>query len=77
MQNLYHVLGVRPDGEDVVIKAAYRALMLKYHPDTNKTASAKEQAQKINHAYQILSDPIQRANYDTSLKRRRDAEPPH
>ena len=62
----YRVLGVAADSEDVVIRAAYRALMLKYHPDTFKgdRATADRKAKEINAAYEVLGDPAQRARYD-------------
>lgn len=60
----YAVLGVSPASEAVVIKAAFKALMLKYHPDTNNSPDAFERAQAINAAYAILGDPDKRATYD-------------
>lgn len=68
----YAILGVAPDSEEVVIQAAYRALMRRYHPDTNASPEATERATAINAAYSILSDPVARAAYDRS---RRGAEP--
>lgn len=62
----YAVLGVLPHAEDVVIRAAYRALANRYHPDRfqgdPKEAHARMTA--INAAYAVLSDPEQRAAYD-------------
>jgi hypothetical protein len=60
----YAVLGVAPSSDDVVIRAAYRALMLKYHPDTNADARSTLKAARINEAYKILSDASRRARYD-------------
>lgn len=60
----YRTLSVDPTSEDVVIQAAYRALMRRYHPDTNKSAEAVARAQAINTAYAILSDPEKRRAYD-------------
>lgn len=62
--DLYAVLGVSADSEDVVIQAAYRALMRRYHPDTNNSPSAQQKAQGLNHAYSILGNPEERATYD-------------
>jgi curved DNA-binding protein CbpA len=64
-RSLYEILNVSPDAEQVVIDAAYRALMKKYHPD--QAAAAAEpgpSAAEINRAFQILRDPERRADYD-------------
>jgi curved DNA-binding protein CbpA len=63
----YATLGVSPTSEDVVIRAAYLALMRRYHPDRNASAEAAERAQAITHAYQVLSNWRRRSEYD--LKR--------
>lgn len=60
----YAVLGVAPTSDDVVIRAAYRALMLKYHPDTNTDARSTLKAAQINDAFKVLSDAQLRAEYD-------------
>jgi hypothetical protein len=66
--DLYRVLGVAPDCEDFVIQAAYRALMRRYHPDTNRDPEAAQKAQAINEAYAVLGNPKKRANYDASRR---------
>lgn len=60
----YAILGVTPTAEDVVIGAAYRALMRHYHPDTNPDPHAQERAQEVAAAYSMLRDPEKRADYD-------------
>lgn len=74
----YAVLGVSRDSEDIVIQAAYRALMRRYHPDVNQTAESAARSQKINEAYAILSDPDRRAAYDQIRpgEHKRSASPP-
>jgi hypothetical protein len=67
-EDLYAILGVSPDSEDIVIKAAYRALMRRYHPDTNNDADALARAREINAAYAVLEDQQKRAAYDASRK---------
>ena len=62
----YAILGVTPTAEDVVIGAAYRALMRHYHPDTNPDPKAQARAQEISAAYAVLRDPAKRAQYDSS-----------
>ena len=58
----YATLGLSPDSEDVVIRAAYHALMRRYHPDKNPNAAKRAQA--ITAAYEVLGDPRQREAYD-------------
>ena len=53
-----------PAAEDVVIGAAYRALMRHYHPDTNPDPAAQARAREITAAYAVLRDPAKRAEYD-------------
>jgi hypothetical protein len=60
----YAILGVHPAAEDVVIGAAYRALMRHYHPDTNPDPAAQARAREITAAYALLRDPAKRAEYD-------------
>ncbi len=54
--DLYVVLGILPDAEDVVIKAAYRALAQRYHPDrwVGDAAEAHQRMTRINEAYEVL-----------------------
>ncbi|WP_294011720.1 DnaJ domain-containing protein [Sphingomonas sp.] len=63
----YATLGVSPTSEDVVIRAAYLALMRRYHPDRNSSTEAAERARAITNAYAVLSDWRRRSEYD--LKR--------
>jgi hypothetical protein len=60
----YSILGVTPAAEDVVIRAAYRALIRHYHPDTNTDPEAQERARAITAAFAVLRDPAKRAEYD-------------
>jgi curved DNA-binding protein CbpA len=65
----YAILGIAPDSEAETIKAAYRALVRIHHPDHNpqQTAEAHERFLEIKTAYDLLSDPEQRATYDAEL----------
>jgi curved DNA-binding protein CbpA len=69
-ENYYDILQVSPKASDIVIKAAYRSLAQKYHPDKydGKTDEADLMMKKINLAYQILSDFHTRQAYDIQLK---------
>jgi len=60
----YSILGVSPAAEDVVIGAAYRALIRHYHPDTNPDPAAQLRAREITAAYNVLRNPARRAEYD-------------
>ena len=55
-----------------MIKSAYRKLALKWHPDRNlnNKAEAETKFKEIHQAYAVLSDPIQRHNYDDTLLKR-------
>ncbi|XP_030048883.1 dnaJ homolog subfamily C member 21 isoform X2 [Microcaecilia unicolor] len=62
----YEVLGVRRDATDDELKRVYRRLALKWHPDKNleNAEEAAEQFKLIQAAYDVLSDPQERAWYD-------------
>ncbi len=61
--NPYQVLGVSQDATEKEIKSAYRQLVKEYHPDRNKSESAKVIIVRVNEAYEILSDPAKKARY--------------
>ena len=60
----YQALGVNKSASPSDIKKAYYGLAKKYHPDTNKDASAKEKFADIQSAYEILSDPKKKEQFD-------------
>jgi curved DNA-binding protein CbpA len=64
--NHYEVLEVSPKASLEVIRAAYKSLMQRYHPDKNGGESA-ERAPLIALAYDVLSNPEKRLAYDRSL----------
>src|SRR2546425_3088632 len=64
----YRVLQVAPHAEQEVIQAAYRALVLKYHPDRDRTAYAQRRMLRINAAYSVLRDEAARADWDRSQR---------
>lgn len=69
-KDYYAVLGVLTTAEDVVIRAAYRALAQRFHPDRQKDmpGEATVRMADINEAYRILSDPALREQYDAARR---------
>lgn len=64
-EDYYSLLGVGRNATDAEIKAAYRKLAMKYHPDRNPgDKSAEEKFKKIGGAYDVLSDEKKRKLYD-------------
>lgn len=63
-RDYYDVLGVSRTASPDDLKAAFRGLARKFHPDINKEADAEEKFKEINEAYAVLSDPEKRAAYD-------------
>jgi len=67
---LYEVLDLQPGCSEDEVKRAYRRLVARYHPDRARSKSAEEQeaarekTKEINAAYEVLSDPEKRSNYD-------------
>lgn len=61
-KDYYNILGVPRTASQDDIKKAYRRLAHQYHPDKNKGDDAK--FKEVNEAYQVLSDPKKRSNYD-------------
>lgn len=64
---LFGVLGVAPDADRDMIKAAYRRLARQWHPDVSKEPDAAEVFKRINEAYQTLSDDTRRRKYLAGL----------
>jgi molecular chaperone DnaJ len=60
----YGVLGVNKSASAAEIKKAYYGLAKKFHPDTNKDPNAKDKFAEIQSAYEILSDPKKREQFD-------------
>ena len=64
-RDYYDVLGVDRNASQDDIKKAFRKLARKYHPDMNRDdPSAEEKFKDINEAYEVLSDPDKRSQYD-------------
>ncbi len=64
-RDYYDVLQLSKSATQQDIKKSFRKLAMKYHPDVNKgDASAEEKFKEINEAYEVLSDPEKRSQYD-------------
>ena len=64
MADHYETLGVSREATPDEIKKAYRRLARELHPDVNPGADASEKFKSVTHAYDVLSDPQQRQQYD-------------
>ncbi|KAF3423196.1 hypothetical protein E2986_04937 [Frieseomelitta varia] len=70
----YEVLGVETNATYNEIKSAYYKLTLKYHPDKNKSESAREMFHEISEAYDILSKYDTRKQYDRTILIKEDLD---
>ncbi|MBK7782264.1 MAG: J domain-containing protein [Ardenticatenia bacterium] len=65
VKDYYQILGVARDADEKAIKAAYRKLARKHHPDVNPgDAAAESRFKDITEAHEVLSDPAKRQKYD-------------
>lgn len=73
--NYYDILEVSPKASQAVIRAAYKSLMQRYHPDKNAgNPDMAKHAVLIGQAFDVLSDPEKREAYDLELARHRSIE---
>ena len=70
MENHYNILGVAPTATTEEIKKAYRSLAMRYHPDRSTHPGSENRFNAINAAYELLSDPKKRAEFNQSLNNR-------
>jgi molecular chaperone DnaJ len=70
MDNLYDILGIAPNATTDEIKKRYRALAMRYHPDRNTEEGAEARFNGIQRAYEVLSDPRQRDEYNQKFTER-------
>ena len=69
-KDYYKIMGVAPNATEKDIKTAYRKLARKYHPDISKEPNAEEQFKEMGEAYEVLKDPVKKAEYDQYIKNR-------
>lgn len=65
--NYYDILGVTADATAEQLRVAYLSLARLHHPDVSRDPRANQQMALINEAYETLSDPARRLNYDTLI----------
>ena len=63
-KDYYQILGVERDAKESEIKAAYRRLARKYHPDVSKESNAEDKFKELGEAYEVLKDKEKRQAYD-------------
>ena len=66
-KNAYDVLGIEPTATSEEIKAAYKAMVKRYHPDHNESKNAASQFRAVKKAYDILKDEEKKAEYDAKI----------
>jgi curved DNA-binding protein len=75
-KNYYRVLKVDPAADDAIIKAAFRRLALRYHPDRAGSPRAARRFREIREAYEALSDPETRRAYDAIYRAETSVQAP-
>jgi len=63
-KDLYEVLGVSKNASEAEVKKAYRRLARELHPDVNKAHDAEAKFKEVQKAYEVLSDPKKKSQYD-------------
>ncbi|MDT8337322.1 MAG: molecular chaperone DnaJ [Candidatus Izemoplasmatales bacterium] len=63
-RDYYEVLGISKTASDEEVKKAYRKLAKKYHPDVSTEQNAEAKFKEVQEAYDVLSDPTKRGQYD-------------
>lgn len=71
MKDYYYILGVNRDASELEIRTAYKKLSIKFHPDKNQgDRFFEDRFKEVQEAYEILSNPLKRANYNAELEPR-------
>jgi hypothetical protein len=72
---LYAVLGIKAGVNDGDLRSAYRAMARRWHPDVANDPDATEQFKAIQHAYEVLREPMGRKKYDAGLNLQASLKP--
>jgi hypothetical protein len=75
MRDYYTVLQVVPEADAEVVVAAYRTLARKHHPDQTTGSDTDARMRDLNEAFEVLSDPLKRHEYDAARSPRAGAPP--
>lgn len=70
MGDYYALLGISAGASMGEIRAAFRLLVKRLHPDVSRLPSAAERFRRVMEAYEVLSDPVRRAAYDAEYRAR-------
>jgi curved DNA-binding protein CbpA len=78
-QDLYALLGVRPDADAGELASAYRRRVREVHPDTRDRLSGGPEAAHVDlralqEAYAVLRDPVRRARYEAQRRAAQESE---
>jgi hypothetical protein len=68
VEDLYAVMGLKPDTTPEELHETYRKLAKKYHPDVNGSLEASEKFAEVNKAYSVLHDVDKRKRYDEMVR---------
>jgi len=68
MKNHYKILNLNENATLKEVRKRYKSLVLKYHPDINKSPNSKEEFIEIIEAYEVLKNPVRKRRYDALLK---------
>lgn len=71
-RNLYAILGIPPEATQDDIREAYRVAARRFHPDANSNPGADIQFRDIATAYEVLGNPLLRAEYDIARRKYQD-----
>jgi len=63
-KDYYKILNLTKTADKEQIRKSYRTLAKKYHPDVSKEANAEDRFKEVKEAYEVLSDPAKRREYD-------------
>jgi curved DNA-binding protein CbpA len=74
-RDYFAILEIGPGASEQEIRAAYRRLARRYHPDLHpERADAEQRLKELNEAYEVLGDPVQRARYVRARRLRMHVE---